>query len=223
MPNELARDPVPEVREGPRSNMYIAAVLSFGSSCCQVKVRNMSPSGALVEGAVLPSAGSPIRLTRGSLVVEGAVAWLSGGRCGVHFGSLVTVRDWIAPPNYGEQRRVDEAVSLLKAGAVPLAAAQRYRRDANPDMRTSEQLVADLTEVSYMIERMGADMCQDPQLVQRHGGHLQNLDIVTQTLGAIVEMLGKGSGSEGELAGKLQSLRASRSQALQRSGATSNA
>ena len=144
------------------------------------------------------------------------VAWIGEGRCGLHFNSHVSVRDWMAPGRNSEQTRVDQTVSILKAGALPLHESRREKETetATPTAPGSDQLVLDLREVCSLLDAWGAELIEDEDLVRRHGPGLQNLDIAAQTIAAVIDILISGSPAEGELADRLSNLRASRSVAL---------
>jgi len=57
----------------------------------------------------------------------------------------------------------------------------------------------------------------DPEALLRYGDKLQNLDIVLQTIGAVADML-TGHGDEQSIVSRLQNLRVSARQALERAG-----
>lgn len=206
--------PATESRHSPRSNMFIAAAIQGGGFSSPVKVRNMSVTGALVEGPTMPRPGEQVRLVRGSLSVCARVAWSAEGRCGLHFSSLVCVRDWLAPPANGAQQRVDEAVGLLKLGALPLP--ERPTASANAPAGDLQPLYGeDLRRASRLIELLGDDLAGDEQVVERHSAKLQSLDIVIQTLSAVADALTEAS-EDREIARRLENLRASCTQALER-------
>ncbi|GAA4038844.1 hypothetical protein GCM10022281_19610 [Sphingomonas rosea] len=75
--------------------MFITCTLTLKGEQAQVRVRNMSPDGALVETPLAPPAGSLVRLVRGTLVVEGKVAWATERHVGLRFSSPVTVPLWM--------------------------------------------------------------------------------------------------------------------------------
>jgi hypothetical protein len=182
-----------------------------------VKILNMSTTGALIEGAVLPGVGTLVQLIRGTLIVHALVAWSAEVRCGLKFSGGVDVPQWRANPTNTEQQRVDEVVRLVKAGAVPLPA----RRDAefggyNESPEASTQLSVDLRRASELLEHLGAALASDPDVVVRHGPKLQNLDIAMQVIGAIETIVaGKSDLNIDRL--KLAGLRRSADQAFQRS------
>ncbi|HWC56974.1 MAG TPA: PilZ domain-containing protein [Sphingomicrobium sp.] len=203
-------------RAAPRTNMYVGAVVEWDGASSPAKIRNMSAAGALVDIVHAPEAGSPVRLTRGSLAVEGTVAWSADRRCGISFNSLVTVRDWMSAPSNPEQSRIDETFAVLRAGAVPLQHA-RCRRDAGLyriQVPISEHLAVDLDEICWLLETLGADLIDDPEAVRKHGDKLQHLDIAAQSLRTIADLLRPENVDRPELAARLQNLRISRSQAL---------
>src|SRR5688500_15452 len=78
-----------------RSNIFVVAALAWSSGTGPVRIRNMSRTGALIEGATIPPEGSPVRLSRGSLSVRGEIVWRRENRAGMRFGSAETVADWL--------------------------------------------------------------------------------------------------------------------------------
>lgn len=68
-----------------RSNVLLTASLELSGRELEVKLRNLSADGALVEGEVLPVEGTEIRFRRHELSVTGKVVWVRGKRAGVSF------------------------------------------------------------------------------------------------------------------------------------------
>jgi hypothetical protein len=194
----------PESRNSPRSNMFLGATLQGEGSCAPVKVRNMSVSGALVEGDAIPRSGAAVRLVRGGLSVPAFVIWSAHGRCGLEFTASITVGDWLAPPKNMEQQRVDDMVRLVKQGAAPAVSAQ-------PPPARAAQLGDELARVRTLLERTGDSLSSDEALVERHGSELQSLDICSQTIEAVADAL---RGDCRQSAERLASLRLSMEQAL---------
>ena len=112
-----------ERRSTTRASLYLAATLYCDDHSFPVKIRNISPTGALLESRTVVTAGVLVQLVRGSLIVHGLVAWAEDGRYGLNFSGSVDVQQWRATPMNAEQQRIDEVVRLVKAGAVPLPAA----------------------------------------------------------------------------------------------------
>ena len=159
--------------------MFIAGVISWQDCSAPVKIRNMSPSGALLEAISLPQPGAEVRLRRGSLAAEGIIAWSGGDRCGVRFKASVVVRDWMAPSSNGQQHRVDAITERLKLGRPAVAAAT-----VGSQAQRGASLTSRLHDATRLLDELSIDLANDPDVVLRHGRSLQLLDIVRQTLAA---------------------------------------
>ena len=72
-----------------RSQVFMAASLETDGVVVQVKLRNLSTEGALVEGDRLPSVGSAILFRKKELSLSGRIAWITGRRAGVAFDALL--------------------------------------------------------------------------------------------------------------------------------------
>jgi hypothetical protein len=204
-----------DARGAPRESLYVAATLYRDGTPAPVKIRNMSASGALVEGAVLPSVGALVQLIRGELIVHALVAWSAESRCGLKFSGSVDARQWRASPINSEQERVDEIVRLVKAGAVPLPVPPLAQLDLPTDPEPGPQLSGDLRRASELLDELGAALASDPDVVTQHGPKLQNLDIAMQVIAA-VETIIAGRSDLNSDGSKLLALRRSADQALQR-------
>lgn len=74
-----------ERRQSTRATVAFVAAIGSGPSSETIKLRNMSPIGALVEGEMLPIPGSRVRLLRNDLPLMGHVVWVQGKRGGIRF------------------------------------------------------------------------------------------------------------------------------------------
>lgn len=190
-----------------RTNLFLAATLLWAEvGSVPVKVRDLSPTGAMVEGPALPPPGSTVRLARGALAISATVMWNSGARCGIAFGGIVSVKQWMSPPVNGEQQRVDDAISRLRGGALRLA------EPARPPAPLS--VPAELELVARLVTQLGEALAEDEGVLSRHGLQLQKIDIVLQLLEATASAVAGRPGGGARLA----DLHASAEQAL-RSGA----
>ena len=204
-----------DARGASRSSLYLAAALYCDGSSCPVKIRNISASGALLEGTSIPSVGSLVQLVRARLIVHALVAWAKDGRCGLKFSGSVDVQEWRASPSNSEQQRVDEIVRLVKAGAVPLPVPPLSEvLEAEDIGDPSGELSADLQRASKLLDTLGGVLASDPDIVTHHGTALQNLDIAMQVIAAVEAILAGRSDLEID-ATKLLGLRRSADQALQ--------
>lgn len=197
-------------RVAPRASLYLAASLQYGEVSCGVKIRNISSTGALLEGAASVQAGAVVNLVRGSLKSEGVIAWTSGGKCGLHFSREVDVEKWRASFKNPDQHRVDELVGVMKSGspAVPVIAKQSVSTFSNINI-----LPADLRRVWDLLEHLGNKLAKDGIVIAQYSSDLQNLDIAMQIISAVEAIL-LGSGMTLEDAKKLANLRKSADRAL---------
>src|SRR6218665_1391123 len=79
----------------PRKNLLLAASLEAEGLKVQVRIRNLSESGAMLDGSALPRPGTVMTLRRTEIEVGARVVWQSDGRCGVAFdASAITVEEW---------------------------------------------------------------------------------------------------------------------------------
>lgn len=104
----------PEGRLSGRTHMLVAAGLYCGCKSSPVNIRNMSPSGALIEGRGLPEPGSEVMLRRGSLEALAAIVWRTDQKAGLAFRSFVDIGSWmgrVARP----QDRVDAMVREVRS------------------------------------------------------------------------------------------------------------
>ncbi len=203
-------EPGTDARTTARTNVFLGAVLRGANFAAPVKIRNMSLTGALVEGATLPEAGLPVRLVRGSLVAQAEVAWTAEGRCGLRLVPLVSVRDWIAPLANQEQQRIDDAVRLLKAGITPLPLGSALGGSALPS-----QLGQELRDVVHLLDAVSAHLASNEATMLVHGDEMQNLDIAVQILDTVGTIL-TGDADEFAALSRLDNLRRSCREALER-------
>jgi hypothetical protein len=167
--------------------------LSCGSALHQVRIRNVSESGALIEGADLPAAGAEILLSRGETEIDAVVAWASGSRRGVQFSHPIAVETWRAGKPVGalpaSQGRVDLIQAAARAGrsAAPAPAPPPEDRWIDElDARMAEELAF----VQRLVETLGDELVADPAIVHRHTSALQNIDVASQILGYLSRVIG---------------------------------
>ena len=110
-----------EHRAAGRANVFLAAILEDSISSVAVRIRNLSVSGALVEGPSLPPVGTRVRLVRGSLQASGELAWCNAAQAGLNVDRPVQAEVWTKRVSHGGQRRVDDIVTALRASAGKVA------------------------------------------------------------------------------------------------------
>ena len=176
----------PTQRGETRSNVFVVATLYSDGGSSPVRLRNISSSGALLEGAVLPLAGARIQLCRGSLRTTGQIVWNKDGRVGVRFDSTIRVVEWL-PKGFraSNQQQVDEMVFQLRSGA-PFAASMPAL--PSPSLTLEQQLAA----VQQMLDFAADQLASDASIARSCAGPLQRIDEAGQLLGSLIARLGKG-------------------------------
>ena len=112
-----------EAQRAPRKNLFLAATIDGGGGPMAVRVRNLSESGAMLEGAALPQPQTRISMRRGELQVDATVMWVEGERCGIRFDQGIAVDDWVAGKrtNPRHQARVDMMQAAIRANQAAAA------------------------------------------------------------------------------------------------------
>ena len=194
-----------------RTSMFLAAVLRSNSQSAPARIRNLSPSGAMIESSITPAVGSTVTLSRGSLIASAIVAWSLARKCGVRFSSEVSVQEWLTSPSTNsQQQRVDSLVAIVKDGRAG------FRETNSPPMaiQSNRQLSRDLGSVVTLLMDLENDLSASKATLERHAVKLQNLDIAMQMLRAIAGELAFGTASPGTGVSRLPDLRVSCEQAL---------
>lgn len=186
-----------EDRIAPRTNLLLAATAEVGGRSLPIRIRNLSETGAMIEGAGLPEAGMSLILMRGDLQVAATVAWAAGSRRGVRFGGPTPVNEWtggkpraIDCTGLRDQRRVDAIQAEARAQPVTGRALRSNEAPAtHPTQDLDARLADELGFVQRLLEGLGDELIADLLLIQRHGKSLQSLDLVGQILGHVAAIL----------------------------------
>jgi len=194
----MADQPTANTRvRAPRKNLLLAATIEAGALKGPVRIRNLSESGAMLEGAALPDVGTAFMLRRLEIEIGGTVVWRESGRCGVAFDGKVSVAEWSAGvphvprPGIRGQARVDEIQSVLRSGGqLPIDAPSPASSTKPITPGELNRRIAEEIDYAWRLLNAVADeLSDDPVLLQRHGDALQRFDIACQMithLGAIV-------------------------------------
>jgi len=161
-----------DCRSRHRNNVFISATLYGEENSYPVTVRNLSESGALVEGPALSRAGTRFRLRRGSLEVAGAVMWQKGSNAGLQFDLLIAVDDWLPNAMRKHQALVDKMVHDVQLG---------FQKRRGPPS-THEQAVWNAERIALLVEWIAEEFSSDGRIVAEHSEKLQQLDIAVQHL-----------------------------------------
>ncbi len=91
-----AQQPQAPLQRSPRRKVVLKGVLEAIGGTQQVAVRNLSATGAMVEGVSLPAEGREVILKAGPLDCFCRVAWSEGNRCGLAFDEPIAMAEVLA-------------------------------------------------------------------------------------------------------------------------------
>lgn len=87
------RDDDSNRRRSPRRRVLLAATLDTPVGVQDVKLRNISSTGALLECAAPPRPGMSVTFRRNNVAIAAKVMWSRAGACGIHFDSPIKETD----------------------------------------------------------------------------------------------------------------------------------
>ena len=151
-----------------RANVFLGAVLDSAAGSIPVRVRNISASGALIEGPILPAPEAKVRLVRGPLQATGTLAWEAQNHAGVSFEEPINVEAWVQRIGHSGQQRVDSVVAAIRRGEP---VRSRTDEPADPLAGLSRAL-------DELCDRLAASAEFPPGL----GDDLLKLDVIAQSL-----------------------------------------
>jgi hypothetical protein len=177
----------------PRKNVMLAASISAGAVSAPVRIRNLSETGAMIDGAALPDPGSTLMLKRLELSIAARVVWTREGRCGLSLGSAIVVEDWIAgassAPALAAQFRVDQLQAAIRSGA----ALPAETRAAAPEPANAEpverSIAAELARVRRTLDAVTEELTDDVDVLMRHERAMQNFDIAVQVIAELATVM----------------------------------
>ena len=156
----------------------IPAALHFNGENAPAVIANLSAAGAMLKSSLQPSAGDRVHVVRGGLCAQGVVIWCSGDRCGLEFSTQIDLDDWLAPVANAGQARVDEIISLLKAGAL---SADHAEGEAGGGSRASN-LNDDLNLIRALLKNLKDDLAGSSETLDRHASKIPDLDRAMEIL-----------------------------------------
>lgn len=196
-----------------RKNLMLTASIESAGTRAPVRIRNLSETGAMLDGAALPAPGASLLLIRADIQVSANVIWRTGGRCGICFDNIVaSVDEWVTGKRaavFAGQRgqaRVDAIQSVVRSGATlpsePVTIGTAISV-ADLERRIAEEIV----HVQRLIDALGEELIEDPVMLQRHSQVLQNLDRASQMLEHLGKVLGEDDRAAAAEAIPMQDLR----------------
>lgn len=171
-------------RKQSRTHLFVAATLFAEGGSVPVHIRNMSPSGALIESEVLPEPGVKVVLKRGSLHANGCVVWKVERRAGIAFAATVSVADWMSRHPSPQQARIDDLVSSFKSDRRTDIG---FSVEAN-DVSGAASIEAELMTLRSDLAELEAGLIGDTILVATHP-EIQIIDISLQRIDRLIAKL----------------------------------
>jgi hypothetical protein len=178
-----------EARGSRRTNLLLSATAEFGGLSSPIRIRNVSETGAMLEGAHLPGKGARLWVIRTGIKVAATVAWASNGKVGVQFDEPVPVERWgggkprpIDLSGLRDQRRVDAIQQAVRAGQPLPSCDSAAPTDCDAPGQLNARIAEELDYVSRLIESLGDQLAADPAILMKHSKVLQNMDLGNQIL-----------------------------------------
>ena len=167
---------VHQKRREERVDLHVRAIVHSQPGAGVVRLCNMSPIGALIEGETLPLVGYEVELRRGALSVPGKIVWRSGEQAGVSFSQRTVVEDWF--PDAEAQQSVDNAFRRI----MDEMRERGPLRENSAPLHDSYITADDMHRVASSLDDLADNLADDPELVMRLSEELQTLDIAAQLL-----------------------------------------
>ena len=160
-------------RRNERTHLFLSAMLHSSAGSSPVHIRNISPTGALIEGSIEPKQGEELVLTRADLDASAKVVWKVGRRAGIAFTSTIHVADWMARPSSAHQGRVDELIRKIRSGSGCATIA--------PPAPPASMIEAELQALKKYLGELESGLIGDVVVVATHP-EIQLLDVALQAV-----------------------------------------
>lgn len=167
-------------RREARTNTFVMGTILTDALSAPVRIRNLSPNGALVAGQELPRVGERCRIRRGSLSVSGRVLRHNGREAGLQFDRDIEVQSWLAAGS-ARQSEVDRVVQEAKH-RYPVADTHHILTGAERAAVTTRD---DLLDIADQLDRLADSLSEDDHVIAKFLDRLQILDIASQRLRAL--------------------------------------
>ncbi|QKG70065.1 PilZ domain-containing protein [Erythrobacter mangrovi] len=167
-------------RKEARTNTFVMGTILTDAMSAPVRIRNLSPNGALVSGPDLPQAGERCRIRRGSLSVSGRIMRRNEEHAGLLFERSIEVQNWLAA-GHSRQVEVDRVVQEAKH-RYPVADTHHLMTNATTSAATTRDSLLDIAD---QLDRLADSLSDDDHVIAKFLDRLQILDIASQRLRAL--------------------------------------
>ena len=187
MATSLAAQMEADARDGFRATLFLAAALRFSGRTVQARIRDLSHSGARIEGTALPAPNTEVTIERGALVAPGRVMWRDAGQCGVRFDDPLDLRAWLpARERARTQEDIDRMIAQVRGGGERKS---ETNTPAEPSKQLGARLADELAYVGRMLASLDEALSGEALMICRHGAQLQYLDLSQQVLRLVETLL----------------------------------
>lgn len=173
---------IDDARRDPRTHILLVATLYFDHRIVPVRVRNLSPQGALLEGVSLPPPGKAVVLRRGKLEAAGRVVRSTAGKAGMQFDHPIYVHAWLPVKGSPAQRSVDSFAALVENCEAATMATHA------PKSQSRAEIASELRSLQLGLISLGDTLSDDRILVATHP-EVQFLDSAAQRIAKLIEAL----------------------------------
>lgn len=163
----MQTDEKSDCRGGRRLNMFVNAVLCTSSGSAAVRIRNISATGAMINGKIPADKDERVRLSRGSVAVNGRLVWKRDDKAGMEFFSTLTPDAWL-PTEHAGQQYVDKIVENIRTrgGSKDLEAES---------LGKGPRMLRTFSGVCASVQQVAEALADDPYVLDRHSASIQLL------------------------------------------------
>ena len=185
MHEAASRDDGPQAGDGrraPRRGLFLSAILCAGDRSYPIRIRNISKSGAKIEGDRLPHDGD-IEIRRADHLHKAEIVWANGKSRGIRFTRDIELADWIPSLNNSGQQQVDQRIA--QARAAPLAPVEAADDSLPIDKRVAEEMTLASRRLGQTLDKLS----EFTPLLARNATELQELEVLQQLLVGLARIL----------------------------------
>lgn len=175
-PSELTPSAPHECRHHERTHLFLAAVLYSKAGSCPVHVRDISPTGALIEGSILPDKGEELVVKRAGLEASARIVWKADRKAGVAFTTMIHVAEWMSKQASVHQGRVDNIIQDIRSGGA-ICPSKVIVRPLPP----LSMIEAELEALKTNLTQLEHGLIGDVVLIATHP-EIQLLDVALQSV-----------------------------------------
>lgn len=170
-------------RAAPRINLFLSAIAAFGGKRIPVRIRDISATGARVDGENLPEPGAAIEIIRADKILVGKTIWNNRKRCGVQFNTEIDLAQWTPTNSSQNQINVDKAIASIRGAEKTRASEAESSHVA--DTRIAEEILLVKRSLCVALD----ELSEYPILIHRAPQTLQRLERASNTLMHLTTLL----------------------------------